>query len=104
MFGPQVSLAFEAADQAGTSPGSGISSLRLSNDGRTWPPWQPFRDRLTWDLAQVGGSASPGRKTIVVELLDQVGNVGRAGAEVTLVRTLSSPEAVLSLAITPAGD
>ena len=103
VFAPQVALTLEAADRAGTAPGSGVSSMRLSNDGRTWAPWQPFQERLTWDLTQAGGSAAPGKKRIVVELRDGAGNVGRAEAEVTLVRTLPSPEAILSLAVTPDG-
>lgn len=104
VFAPQVALTLEVADRAGTAAGSGATSMRLSNDGRTWTPWQSFRESLIWDLAQAGGTPSPGKKTIVVELRDLAGNVGRVEVEVTLVRTLASPEAVLSLAVTPAGD
>lgn len=104
VFSTQVTLAVEATDLAGDGPGSGVTALRLSNDGKTWSPWQPFAPTLVWDLTQAGGSAAPGVKTVHVEIRDGAGNVGRTGAEVTLVRSLTSPEAILSLLFTPDGS
>lgn len=104
VFSTQVALSVEATDLAGERPGSGVTALRLSNDGKAWSPWQPLTPSLTWDLAQAGGSAAPGPKTVHLELRDGAGNVGRARAEVTLVRSLSSPEPILSLLFSSDGS
>ena len=98
VFAPQVTLTIEASDLAGTEPGSGVASLRLSNDGRTWGPWQPFAPSVAWDLAGSGGSAAPGAKTVVIELRDRAGNTSRITTELTLVPSLASSEPILCLA------
>jgi len=103
VFTTAVTLAVEATDLAGDEPGSGVASMRLSNDGKTWSPWQPFAPSLAWDLARSGGSAAPGPKTVFVELRDKADNVGRGTAEVVLVRSVVSPEPVLCLAFDQAG-
>lgn len=104
VFSTQVALFVEAADLAGEGPGSGVTAVRLSNDGKTWSPWQPFASTLTWDLTQAGGSAAPGPKTVYVELRDGAGNVGRTTGGVTLVRSLTSPEPILSLLFSSDGS
>ncbi|MGD9840345.1 MAG: right-handed parallel beta-helix repeat-containing protein [Candidatus Bipolaricaulis sp.] len=99
VFAPQVTLTIEASDLAGTEPGSGVASLRLSNDGRTWGPWQPFAPSVAWDLAGSGGSAAPGAKTVAIELRDRAGNTSRITTELTLVPSLASSEPILCLAV-----
>jgi WD40 repeat protein len=104
VFSPEISLRVTAEDRAGGEPGSGVASMRLSNDGRTWSPWQPFVTTLNWDLAQAGGSAAPGARTVFVELRDAAGNGGRFTTGVTLVQSLAYPEPILSLAFTRVGN
>jgi sugar lactone lactonase YvrE len=104
VFAAGITLAVEAQDMAGDEAGSGVASLRLSNDGQTWAAWQEFTTRLDWDLARHGGTTTPGRKTVFLELRDKAGNVGQFTTEVTLVQSLTSPEPILSLALTRTGD
>ncbi len=104
VFSPGVTLAVEAEDRAGDKPGSGVASLRLSNDGRTWSPWAAFATPVSWDLVRSGGSAAPGPKTVFLELRDKAGNVARFTTELALVQALVYPEPILSLAFTRAGD
>ncbi|MFH1609517.1 MAG: WD40 repeat domain-containing protein [Candidatus Bipolaricaulota bacterium] len=104
VFSTGVTLAVEAEDRARDGPGSGVASLRLSNDSKTWTAWQGFAASLSWDLVRFGGAATPGPKTVFVELRDKAGNLARFTTEVTLVQTLVYPEPILSLAFTAAGD
>lgn len=104
VFTTEITLVVEATDLAGDGPGSGVASLRLSNDGKMWSPWQPFAPSLAWDLARSRGSATPGTKTVFVELRDKADNVGRVTTEVVLVQSVVSPEPVLCLAFAQAGS
>lgn len=104
VFATQVELQVEATDLAGSEPGSGVASVRLSNDGETWAPWQPVARSLPWNLAAFGGTSAPGAKTVTVELRDKAGNVGRLTVDLTLVQTITAAEPVLCLAFTKTGD
>ncbi len=104
VFSTEVSVRIEAEDRAGEGPGSGVAAVRLSNDGKTWSPWQPFAATQSWDLARTGGSSAPGAKTVFVEIRDEAGNVGRISTRVVLVQSVASPEAVLCLAFTTSGN
>lgn len=104
VFTTAVTLAIQATDLAGDGPGSGVASMRLSNDGKTWSPWQAFEPTASWDLTRFGGSAAPGPKTVFVELRDKAGNVGRVSTQITLVQSITSAEVVLAVAYAPAGD
>jgi len=104
VFSTGVTLAVEAEDRAGDGPGSGVTALRLSNDGQTWSPWEAFATPVSWDLVRSGGSSAPGPKTVFLELRDKAGNVAQFTTEVALVQTLVYPEPILSLAFTRAGD
>lgn len=104
VFATQIELQVEATDLAGSEPGSGVASVRLSNDGKTWGPWQLFAKSLNWNLAAFGGTGAPGPKTVFVELRDKAGNVGRLTVELTLVQMIASMEPILCLAFTGTGD
>jgi len=104
VFTTGIALTVEATDMAGDEEGSGVASLRLSNDGRAWSAWQPFSASLLWNLVQHGGTPTPGPRTVFLELRDKTGNVGRVATEVTLVQAFAHAEPILSLAFTAAGD
>lgn len=104
VFAPPITLSVEASDQAGTGPGSGAAEIRLSNDGKTWSPWQPLAQRVAWNLTQAGGSAAPGPRTVHVEVRDRAGNAAKATVDLVLVRSVAAAETILSLAYAPDGS
>jgi hypothetical protein len=63
----KVRLTLRANDP---SPGSGVASMRLSNDGKRWSAWQPYSNTTSWTL-----SAGGGRKTVHVQFRDRAGNL-----------------------------
>ncbi|MGQ9467976.1 MAG: Ig-like domain-containing protein, partial [Anaerolineae bacterium] len=63
-----VTLTITATDPP---PASGIASMRLSNDGTSWAPWETFATTRQWTLD--GGSDS--LKTVYVQFQDKAGNV-----------------------------
>lgn len=75
---PEVALAFEADDA-----GAGLTSLRVSNDGRSWTPWEDFATSRSWTL-----TTGDGTKTVYVSFRDAVGNFSvPASAAITLDTT-----------------
>ncbi len=64
-FDTSVNLQLSASDT-----GSGVSQMRLSNDGTSWSSWESFSVSKTWTL-----SSSFGNKTTYVQYKDVVGNV-----------------------------
>lgn len=62
-----VKLSLSATDP---SPGSGVSSMRFSNDGSRWSAWQSYATNKSWTLA--GGN---GIRTVHVQYKDKAGNV-----------------------------
>jgi uncharacterized protein YkwD len=61
--------------------GSGwASQYRLSNDGATWGPWQPFAADVIWQLAGAAGAIA----TVHAELRNGAGQVRAAQDEVGL--------------------
>jgi uncharacterized protein YkwD len=81
-----VVVAREARQVAGCSVdvylyGTGwASEYRLSNDGATWGPWQPFVANVIWQLAGAAG----GTATVRAELRNGAGQVRAAQDEVGL--------------------
>lgn len=51
-------------------PGSGVTSMRFSNDGSTWSEWEPYATTKAWTL-----NGGDGDKTVHVEYRDGAGNV-----------------------------
>lgn len=58
------------------------TSMRFSNDGRTWSAWQPLAATATWYLPAVDGT-----RTVWAELADAVGAVSPARTAKTLLDT-----------------
>ncbi|MGQ9583658.1 MAG: fibronectin type III domain-containing protein, partial [Thermoplasmatota archaeon] len=70
-----VTLSITAVDP---SPGSGVSHMALSNNGKDWTDWEPFSGtRPYWDLtdSRYGGNDTDGTKTVHVKLRDGAGNL-----------------------------
>lgn len=65
-FQVAVKLHLEASDA-----GSGLDTMRLSNDGFNWQPWQPFTADLWWNLDAIPNITH----TVYIELRDQAGNL-----------------------------
>jgi len=85
-----VTLQLSASD----SGGSGLQSMRFSNDGAVWSPWYPYAPTYS------GWSISPGEgtKTVYAEFRDGAGNVSpRAAAQIYLRFDLIPPEAELKI-------
>ncbi len=100
---PQFSVTVQAEDRAGAERGSGVASLRYSNDGKTWTGWEPFKTSFTWDLTVAGGSPNPGERTLFLQVQDKAGNVAEIQARVYLAQSFAQEDAVLSLAVGPEG-
>ena len=79
-----VALSLSATDPA---PGTGVTHMRLSNDGATYAPWVPFAATTTWALA--GGH---GTRTVFAQFRDGAGNVSDAVRD-TIVLDTKAPRA-----------
>jgi hypothetical protein len=67
-----VALNALGASDAG---GSGVSSMRFSNDDSTWSDWESFSTTKTgWNLALYGGSSTTGAKVVYAQYRDSAGN------------------------------
>ncbi|MDQ4143996.1 MAG: hypothetical protein M3198_09685, partial [Actinomycetota bacterium] len=62
-----VMLTLGASDP---SPGSGVSSMRFSNDRTLWSAWEPYAIGKSWTLSNGAGT-----KTVYVQYRDHAGNV-----------------------------
>jgi hypothetical protein len=63
-----VTLALSATDA-----GSGVASMRFSNDGTTWSTFVPYATSAAWTL-----TSGPGSKTVYAQFADAAGNVSAA--------------------------
>ena len=79
-----MALSLSATDPA---PGTGVTHMRLSNDGATYAPWVPFAATTTWALA--GGH---GTRTVFAQFRDGAGNVSDAVRD-TIVLDTKAPRA-----------
>ena len=70
----KVKLALRATDPA---PASGLSQVRISNDGRGWSGWSAYTTSKAWKL-KVGAS---GTRTVFVQYKDKAGNVSAAARD-----------------------
>ena len=70
---PSVTLSLSAADP---SPGSGVASMRLKNDGGTWSGWLPYATSKSWTLKKANRT-----RTVYVQYRDKVGNVSTAAVD-----------------------
>jgi len=65
-FQVAVKLHLDASDA-----GSGLATLRLSNDAVNWQPWQPFSSDVWWNLDAIPNITH----TVYLEVRDQAGNL-----------------------------
>lgn len=64
---PSVNLSLSASDPA---PASGVSSMRLMNDGGSWSGWQPYATSKSWTLRKANGT-----RAVYVQYKDRADNV-----------------------------
>jgi hypothetical protein len=78
-----VNLTLSATDP---SPGSGVASMRFSQEGQFWSDWESFAASKSWTLA--GGD---GTKTVHVQFRDNAGNVS-AIAQAAIQLDIAAPK------------
>lgn len=82
------SLVVSLGGLTATEAHSGLGSMRFSNNGSTWSPWQTYATtRSGWNLGSFGGNTAAGTKRTWVQYRDRAGNVSpiSAGATDTIV-------------------
>ncbi len=87
-----ANLSLSATDP---SPGSGVASMRFSQEGQFWSDWEPFAISKPWTLA--GGD---GTKTVHVQYRDNAGNVS-ATARAAIELDTAAPKVT---SVTPANN
>jgi murein DD-endopeptidase MepM/ murein hydrolase activator NlpD len=61
--------------------GSGVDSVRVSNNGLDWSNWQPYQDMVSWTLPALNRQMH----TVYVQARDKAGNISEtASATITL--------------------
>ena len=75
-----VSLTLSATD---ASPGTGLTQVRLSNDGVTWSPYVPYATALPWTLAAGNGVSS-----VFAQFKDGAGNSSAVVRDTIVLDTL----------------
>lgn len=70
-----------------TTPNGRIVSARYSNDGINWPEyWEAFNTtRSAWNLAENGGTSTPGLKTVYAQFKDNSDNIITLSDNINLV-------------------
>lgn len=58
-------------DLSAVDAGSGVASMRFSNNGSSWSAWEAYQPTKPWSL-----TATNGTKTVYVQYRDNLGNVG----------------------------
>ncbi len=71
---------------------SGVSDLRLSNDGATWGAWLTPTTSIAWDLV-----AGDGTRTVYLQVRDVAGNVSAAFTD-TILADATPPVGALAIA------
>lgn len=69
-----VTLNLRAIDPA---PGSGVSLVRISNNGRAWGGWQAYTPTKRWTLA----AGKAGTRKVYAQYRDRAGNVSAASSD-----------------------
>lgn len=84
---PVVTLNDLAAHESG---GSGLHSMRFSNDTSTWTAWEVYSaTRSGWDLTSGGGGPAEGVKSVYVQFRDAAGNVSDIAGDKIVYATTS---------------
>jgi hypothetical protein len=68
-----VNLTLSASDP---EPGTGVDSVRFSNDGNTWSTWEPYGTSKIWYLG-----SGYGTKTVYVQFRDGAGNASEGAMD-----------------------
>jgi hypothetical protein len=77
---PNVTLSLAATDA------TGVTQMRLSNDGASWTAWEAFATTRTWALA-----AGTGTKTAYAQFRDLAGNVSTTAQDAITVQSPPPP-------------
>lgn len=58
---------------------SGVSKMRLSNNGKKWSSWRTYKKKLKWNItsSKYGGSSRKGIKNVYIKFKDKAGNISR---------------------------
>ncbi|MBT3339587.1 MAG: hypothetical protein HN405_01485, partial [Planctomycetes bacterium] len=77
---------------------SGMSEMRLSNDGATWSTWQVYGASITdWDLTLYGGNGNANEfHTVYVNYRDAVGNTAETSDQIYFLEEIVADSASLS--------
>ncbi len=70
---PSVKLSLSATDP---SPASGVSSMRLKNDGGSWSGWMAYATTKSWALKKANGT-----RAVYVQYRDRAGNLSTAAVD-----------------------
>lgn len=70
---------------------NGVSSMRFSNDGTNWIPWEPYNTSRSWTL-----SSGDGTKTVWTQFRDVADNVSQCTDTITL--DTQAPQGTIVLA------
>lgn len=98
------SLAVPLRIQGDDPNGSGVVSMRFSNDGHTWSPWEAYAQRRAdWSLSDYGGSGGVGPKTVWAQVRDGVGRTSSAKSANVLIALSQPPGPPQSLQVKPSG-
>lgn len=65
---------------------SGVSKIRLSNDGVVWSEWMSYNETIYWDVSE-----GDGVKTVYVQAMDVAGNIGPISQD-TIILDTTAPE------------
>jgi hypothetical protein len=68
-----VTLTLSATDP---EPASGVTEMRISNNGTTWSDWEPSQTTKEWPLGK-----REGKKIVYVQYRDAAGNVSASAAD-----------------------
>lgn len=79
--GSSVTLALAATDP---TPGSLVTQMRFSDDGKSWTRWEPFRITRSWTLPD-----GDGPKTVHVQFRNGAGLVSAAASATIVLDTLA---------------
>jgi len=86
-LGRDVNLALSATDGIN---GSGVTEMRLSNDGTNWNEWEDYGTSKAWTL-----TAGDGNKTVYAQFRDALGHVSASVSD-TITLDMTPPDVTLS--------
>ncbi|MBI5694879.1 MAG: hypothetical protein HZC51_03925 [Nitrospirae bacterium] len=88
-----------ALQVSATDAGSGLGSMRFSNDGETWTDWIPYAATAAWTLAPGDGD-----KTVYAKVMDKAGNISAVATDAITLDTVQPPAPEITGFTTPTGS